>query len=418
MKKVIFVSLFISAFLSVVGQSIDENTALVVAKNFYQQYNHQKSNALQLYYAKTDNKLQKSGEKTTYYYIFNDGNEGFVVVAGDQRAMPVLGYSTESAFDTAGMPDNIRDWFKGYEEEIAYAIANIAEQPQENADWWQAYINNDIKPTQKATMDVSPLCSTTWDQIAPYNQLCPYDDSSSTRTVVGCVATAMAQIMKFWNFPTNGIGSHSYTHSKYGTLSANFANTTYQWTSMPNKVTTTSTTTAKTAVATLMYHCGVAVNMNYNTAANGGSAASTLLSSSYIQQGYIDAVTAFVRFFGYAAQGYYKSNYTDANWIAMLKTELDAGRPVMYAGQGTKGGHAFVCDGYNSNNYFHFNWGWSGKSDGDFLLTALNPGSLGTGGGSGGFNSSQKLVTIYPNLVDLKHYGRMLLAQSDNGRVL
>jgi hypothetical protein len=203
----------------------------------------------------------------------------------------------------------------------------------------------------------------------------------------------MAQIMKYWNYPANGTGFNSYNHPTYNTLSANFANTTYQWSSMPNIV-----SSPNNAVATLMYHCGVAVEMLYGVAATGGS-------SSYVINAYSPSVdqtceNAFKTYFGYNAstlQGVQRVNYTDSNWINLLKNELNLSRPVQYAGIGGGGGHTWVCDGYDNNNFFHMNWGWGGNSDAYFLLDTLNPGTLGTGGGSGGFTSDQQaLIGIQP----------------------
>ena len=147
---------------------------------------------------------------------------------------------------------------------------------------------------------------------------------------------------------------------------------------MPNAVSSTNT-----AVATLMYHCGVSVDMNYNVSSQGGSGAQTL-----------DVVNALKTYFGYSASvaGKYRSNYSDSQWKNLLKGELDAGRPMQYAGTGSGGGHSFVCDGYDNNEFFHFNWGWGGSSDGYFSVNALNPGSLGTGGGTGGFNTNQRVI--------------------------
>jgi len=188
----------------------------------------------------------------------------------------------------------------------------------------------------------------------------------------------MAQIMKFWSYPTTGSGFHSYNHSRYGTLSANFGSTTYDWSAMPNNV-----TSANNAVATLMYHCGVSVDMNYGVSATGGSGAY-----------HTDVVTALKTYFGYSSgvKRELRSSYSQSQWISLLKNELNAGRPIQYAGYGSGGGHSFVCDGYDNNDFFHFNWGWGGSSDGYFSVNALNPGNLGAGGGSGGFNSNQEII--------------------------
>lgn len=222
-----------------------------------------------------------------------------------------------------------------------------------------------------------PLMTTKWNQSPYYNALCP------ANSVTGCVATAMAQIMKYWNYPAKGTGFHSYNHPTYGTLSANFGGTTYQWSSMPNTV-----NSANNAVATLMYHCGVSVNMDYSPQSSGAY----VIQDSPTPQACSEY--ALKTYFGYRStlQGVQRNNYNQTQWINLLKIELNAGRPVLYAGFGSGGGHAFVCDGYDNNNFFHFNWGWGGSSDGYFQTSALNPGSLGTGGGSGGFNSDQQVV--------------------------
>jgi len=213
---------------------------------------------------------------------------------------------------------------------------------------------------------VGPLLTTTWNQWPYYNDFCP------PGTPTGCVATAMAQIMKYHNHPAQGTGSHSYSHATYGTLSADFGATTYQWNNMPSSLTAGSTPEQKNAVATLMYHCGVAVEMNYTP--------SVSLANSYS--------------FKYALPTYFKydggidlkqrSEYfgNDAGWHDLLKNELDAGRPIFYAGASSTGGHAFVCDGYDDGGCFHFNWGWSGSGDGWYVTSNL----------VNGYNNSQEIV--------------------------
>ncbi|PLX08480.1 MAG: hypothetical protein C0596_06380 [Marinilabiliales bacterium] len=199
----------------------------------------------------------------------------------------------------------------------------------------------------------------------------------------------MAQIMKFWNYPTTGTGFHSYNHDQYGTLSANFAATTYDWSSMPNNI-----NGANTAVATIMYHCGVAVEMGYGPTSSGSY---VIISGSPTPEQCSEY--AFKTYFGYdptTLQGLKRDNYSDSNWINILKTDLNARRPIQYAGFG-QGGHTFVCDGYDNNDYFHMNWGWGGYCDGFFTLDALNPGTGGTGAGAGTYNEGQQaLIGIQP----------------------
>ena len=334
-------------------------------------------------------------------YIFS-GEEGFVVMAADDCVQPILGYSLTGKFVAENMPTNVSGWLQGYNDEIQYAIDSKMSAPAETAKLWKDLAEGNSKAA-KATAVVDALVETTWDQngfyyysggqlliYELYNNLCPYDNNAGERTVTGCVATAMAQIMKYWGYPARGIGSHSYTpeaHPEYGVQSANFGATTYEWNNMPNELTSSSTTTQKNAIATLMYHCGVSVDMDYDVSANGGSGAVT----AYV-------ANALVNYFNYktTATHYDKSNFSNNNWIALLQSELNASRPIQYHGSGT-GGHSFVCDGYDSNNNFHFNWGWSGQNDGFYALTSLNPGSGGAGGGSYNFTNNQgAIVGIEP----------------------
>lgn len=310
----------------------------------------------------------------TNLYIYN-ADKGFVVMAADDRVQPVLGYSLTGSFDPDAMPDNVRAWLQGYDDEIKYVVESNAKATPETKQQWQD-LENGVRGT-KATVVVEPLIQTFWDQGDPYNQLCP--TVSGTATYTGCVATAMAQVMKYWNWPIKGNSSKNYRWNNQ-TLSANFGNTTYDWANMTNTYDENSTEAQQTAVATLMYHCGVSVSMDYGT--DGSGAYST------------DVAGAMTTYFRYNSSISYKTKQSNSsNWLTLLKTDLDAGRPVYYSGSGSGGGHAFVCDGYDSNNYFHFNWGWSGMYDGYFLVNNLNPGTGGAGSGSSGtYNSSQAAI--------------------------
>ena len=386
MKKTIGLIGLLTVFtLTTFAKQVDENTAKQVGQNFLttktsSQYLRSGTQLTLSYVAKSKaNSSIASMQATTYLYVFNSGNNGFVMVAGDDIVTPVLAYSDEGAFDPNNIPPNAAKWIEGYKNQIRFAIENDIKATDEiSQDWLNLIEGNTSSNSERAASSVNPLIQTKWDQGQYYNTLCPFDNQFNQRSVTGCVATAMAQIMKYWNYPANGSGFHSYNHSKYGTLSANFGSTTYQWGSMPNLV-----TSSNNAVATLMYHCGVSIDMNYGVSSQGGSGAQTL-----------DVVDALKTYFGYptSVQGKYRSNYSDAQWKNLLKTELDASRPVQYAGTGSGGGHSFVCDGYDNNDFFHFNWGWSGSSDGYFSVNALSPGSLGTGGGTGGFNSNQRAI--------------------------
>ena len=330
-------------------------------------------------------------------YIFN-GEEGFVVMAADNCVQPILGYSLTGKFVAENMPSNVSGWLQGYNDEIQYAIEHQMRATDETAQLWNDLIDGNSKAA-RATTVVNPLVQTTWDQngfyyysggqlhiFELYNNLCPYDNAAGERTVTGCVATAMAQIMKYWSYPAQGIGSHSYTpytRPDLGVQSANFGSTNYSWSNMPNSLSQSSSDVQINAIAVLMYHCGVSVDMMYDISANGGSAA-------YAE----DIPNALRNYFNYksTANIKYKSSYSNNNWINLLKAELNASRPIEYNGRGDAGGHAFVCDGYNSSNQFHFNWGWSGSNDGFYSLTSLNPGSGGAGGGGYNFTDNQSAI--------------------------
>ena len=207
---------------------------------------------------------------------------------------------------------------------------------------------------------VEPLITALWGQGCYYNEKCPEDENGECgHAVTGCVATAMAQIMHYWGYPENGTGSYSYTPSGYPEQYVDFGSTTYNWSNMPNRLYASSTSEQIDAVATLSWHCGVAVKMSYGPNASGAF-------SGWVR-------FALTDYFGYSNElSYeYRANYPDAIWKAKLKDCLNLGRPIYYSGSGASSGHAFVCDGYDASEMFHFNWGWSGMSNGYFAIGAL-----------------------------------------------
>lgn len=369
------------------AKEVELTLAQSVANNFYQWVNPDISNVdTQLIFtystSRSDEFSPDQLKEIPLIYVFSvSDDQGFILVSGDDVAWPVLGYSTQGYYSTNDLPDNFRKWIQGYQRQIAEAIENQTIATALTANQWKLLINNQMDPGSRQGNAVNPLLSTTWDQSPYYNALCPGG------SVTGCVATAMAQVMKYWNHPAQGTGMHSYNHPTYGTLSANFGSTTYNWSSMPNSV-----SSSNNAVATLMYHCGVAVDMNYSPQSSGAWVVE--------DDDPICAESALKNYFGYtsALHGEKRDNgYSTAQWINLIKGELDGQRPVLYAGFGSGGGHAFVCDGYNSSDYFHFNWGWSGYYDGYFSIDALDPGGTGTGGGTGGYNSGhQALIGVVP----------------------
>ena len=309
-------------------------------------------------------------------YVFTTEN-GFVIMAADDCVQPILGYSLNGSFDYENMPDNKRAWIQEYSDQIQSAIDNQIVASSEVRQQWRDLAQN--TRVSRAVV-VGPLIQTKWNQGSPYNQLCP------SGTVTGCVATAMAQVMKYWNYPSHGISSHSYVAPGYGTQTANFQTTTYDWSHMTNEYSSSSTDQQKTAVATLMYHCGVSVDMTYGTSASGGSGANSASVAS-----------ALKAYFGYSKDVHFYMRFTfssDDDWINLLKSELNQNRPIQYSGSGSGGGHSFVCDGYRDDNYFHFNWGWGGFCDEYYLVNNLNPGPGGIGSGSNGVYNDQQSVVV------------------------
>ena len=302
-------------------------------------------------------------------YLFTAAEGGFVLVSADDCATPILGYSATGHFATKDIPAHVASWFAGYEDEIAH-LAQYANEP---VALWSELLKGAMP---KATLDtaVGPLMTTQWDQDPYYNELCPADrTSTSGHALAGCTAVATAQVMKYWNFPENGYGSHSYVHSSYDTLSADFGNTRYQWARMPNTLSFSSLQINIDAVATLIYHVGVAVEMNYGPDGSGAPLDNEGKFTTY------SAEKALKEFFKYKSSlnSIFQADLNPNEYLQILYNELNNSRPILYAADDVAGGggHAFVLDGYDSTGAFHVNWGWSGYEDGFYAIGSLNPHS-------------------------------------------
>lgn len=371
---------------TVFSKPVDVQTAQKIALTYYT-FNSQNSSpyVLKLAYTRTE------ADNTVDYYVFDIYPKGFVIVSGDDNADPVIAFSDESFFESNMPNSGVKDWMDDVANNINYVIKNHLQADDEIASMWTAYSSGqNIITSRTLTKTVSPLITTTWNQSPLYNEYCPGG------SVTGCVATAMAQIMKFWNFPTTGTGSYSYTDGTYGTLSADFGATTYGWTSMPNAVTSSSTSTQEDAVATLMYQTGVSVAMQYSPS---GSGAYVLQSENV---GGPCAQYSYSTYFGYNASsmlGVKKASYTSSQWNSLIAKYLLAGQPIEYEGFGTEGGHTWVCDGFNSSGLAHMNWGWGGVDNGYFTLTNLNPSGIPLGSNDGALFGIQpaKKTTINNN---------------------
>ena len=356
------------ASLNAGAANIDAMTARAAANNFLKQqaavqsgmFNAPALSDLRLAHAEPSTVVNGAND----YYAFNIVGGGWVIVAGEDRAMTVLGYSDQGSFNFNNLPSNLKALLNGYKSEIEFL---------------QTYKGNDLviesAPSIKGSIGVDPLVKTTWGQEMPYYLQCPKQNGEYC--VVGCVATAMAQVMFYWKYPESSAAISSYYSSGYGNVSALPA-TTFEYNKMllsychwdwDNSLLIQDTYTDEQAqaVAKLSRYCGQAVQMSYSP---DGSGAYTWNQLSAMKN------------FGYNSQAksvskgsiwsWGSDNYSTEEWENMLKTELNAGRPILYsANDPSAGGHAFICDGYNSDGYFHFNLGWYGTCDGWYLTTSL-----------------------------------------------
>lgn len=362
-----------SIFSSAKAEPVTPERAATVAANFMQSRLGGK--------ADVELTLCKAGWNHTDIYLFEHKGGGWVLVAADDCVKPILGYSTSGTIDPANLPPALIQWLGGYEEQIAAvrtarAVKGTVDVYPGDAAEWKCLENEDGTPTAdtKDGSGVAPMITSRWNQQYPYDQLCP------SGTVTGCAATALAMYMKFWNFPAFGSGSYSYNPPRTGTTeSADFGHTLYDWANMPDSTAQYDTHEEVNAVATLMYHCGVSLAMDYGTAASGGSAAVGIVGSD----GYHSFDNVLKDYFHYSPdmRACFKDyGHTNDSWRALLVSELDEGRPVLYCGAATQGGHAFICDGYDERQYMHFNFGWSGVGDGYYPVDSISPGVGGVGG--------------------------------------
>lgn len=351
------------------AERVSVNTAQQVAANVaagLSPSNLRSSSDLKLVYAapaKQQSGLRAAGNESDYY-IFNVGTgDGFIIVAGEDRVRPVLGYSAEGEVDMERMPENMKAWLEMYQREISWAVSQGISASGDVEKEWQEVLNG---TTNLRAVD-PPLETAHWAQGEPYNWMTPA--VNGIQTVTGCVATAQAIVMKYYEYPERAIvASTNSTYKINGAEHTAVINyDAYDWANMLDEYEEGRYNEQQgNAVAKLMWHCGANVAMNYGTGASGASA--------------IRIVNSLKNIFGYSQSIQYveKMAYCWADWTALFKNELDNGRPVIVSGNDGAGGHAFVCDGYNSKNHFHINWGW-GFSFGYFLLSSLDDDYDGQG---------------------------------------
>ncbi len=317
---------------------------------------------------------------TPAVFVFNSTDEGFVLVSAEDNARAVLGYSDEGTFDANNIPENMQFWLKMYADEMRSATEAKGKVNRREVKGERREAEEEAYPT------IAPLLGETiWGQGEPFNNMCP--QINGERTVTGCVATAMSQIMYAHKYPTKGTGSHSYTtESMKLKVSADFDNTTYDWANMIPNYKGSYTTTQANAVATLMFHAGVAADMDYTV--NGSGAVSSI------------AMVGLTNYFGYdkSINVLPKDFLKEEDILQEVASDLRAGRPVYVSGSTVnQEGHAFVCDGMQSDGFLHINWGWNGMANGYFALSALAPEVQGTGGSASNLAFTEG-VCIYSNI--------------------
>ena len=390
MKRILLAILATTLLVSVNAKPVTVGRAATVAQNFWQQRYGQT--------AETMEELSSEIGITDLYVFEVNGGKGYVVVSGDDVAYPILAYSSQSGFPTENIAPAVMDCLNTYRNRIAFVRSCGTEPDRSVTDEWRRLEQNiGIIPT--GSKAVEQLMTSKWSQNAPYNDMCPAD-SSGVRCVTGCVATATAQVLRYWKYPEHGVGEHSYTYDgrpiavinmlgdsnarwTYGTLSVDYENTYYDWENMPDIATESNSEVERQAVATLCYHCGVAMDMVYTPSGSGAfmTRAEVLGFDSVNYSTEISAEVVIPKYFGYSPNtvGLLRDDFTPLEWLNLLKNELNNRRPLIYAGntEGSDYGHAFVIDGYEVGYYFHCNFGWGGMYDASFRFDEIAPANSG-----------------------------------------
>lgn len=323
-------------------------------------------------------KYSYSNKPYNRFFVFtNEDNTSFTVISKSKQAFPIIAFSTESGFSEP-MPISVESYFDWIDAQLENIDTTAVIFDQSVIYAWESIENKGYLP--QVGKDVSPLLSTTWNQGCYYNEDCPAESSGPCgRCYAGCVATAMGQVMRYHAYPETGQGSNIYGTASYANISADFGATTYEWDNMPNSI-----SSSNAYIAEFLYQLGVSVNMDYSPT---GSGASTITSRN--------AFVSYFKYSDYCFRGE-KANFTDNDWIYLIENELQSRRPLLYRGSGS-GGHAFVLDGMQNSNLFHFNWGWSGSYNGYFTINNLRPGG-------GDFTSDQAAIfALEPAETDIEY---------------
>ena len=349
MKRITFLmAALLIGMMGLQAKPVEKNLAQTAAQKFA---------TAQLALERATPELVYTGQNEAFF-VFNLDSHSFVIIAGDDAYRPVIGYSNESVFDAANIPPALQDYLDGMAGRIGRmrSKGNAVATPLVAAEW-NSVLSHGQLISRHGGRERTYFCQTKWNQDYPYNCCCPDDPAGSGgHAIVGCLATAMSQLMRFWAYPAQGIGSHCYYHSDYGEICADFGNTTYDWDNMPNTLNSNSSDAEKLATGTLCFHCGVTIDMGYGPDGSGG-ASSPIPGAMHTYFNYCDAIVQRSR-----------NDYETEIWKTMVREQFDMGWPMYYGGCQDGGCHAFVCDGYDDNDYFHFNLGWGGGSDGWYYI--------------------------------------------------
>ena len=376
MKKLYFSLLFVFLALYTYAEKVDSIKARTVAERFLESKNllKTKSDLILVYTRKIENNtnLKNKANLGDALFVFSNKKNGFVIISGDDVLMPIIGYSNQNSFYAEDIPSGLEDLFIDYVKQIIFCRENKILQTKEVKAKWDSFLlkSSLIDPP----VEYGPILKDEhgnliqWSQGYPFNMMCPQINGQNTS--VGCVNTAVVQLMRYWRHPANGTNSYSYDWNGQ-TLTVDFSQQNYNWDIMPAKYNNDWTEEQKNEVAKISYHIGV---NNHSTFGLSGTTAYLNLD------GLIENFS-----FDKSAQRIYRYEWENI-WVKIIKQELLENRPIYYSGRCGSVGHAFICDGFNSDDYFHFNFGWNGSSDGFYLIS--NPL---------GFESSQcGLLSLYP----------------------
>lgn len=373
-KKFILFIVLLALFNSLFAAKISKNDAKKAAINFYknQYVKHDKSGKTINFKINNSSTISDSG--IDLIYVFNFESLGYILMSTDDNIAPVLAYSFATQYDVSSMIAPFEMWVEYYKNQIKSLLTKKFYNNERAQNQWNSLIEGRLNKSYPKS--VSPLITSKWNQGQVYNVECPSDTAGpGGKCVTGCVATCLGQLMYYYRFPQSGTGTFSYVHPVYGTISANFGNTTYDWDGMcdvPSK--------PNGSIGKLLAHCGVGVSMQYGPNSSG----MYNHSAAYVLKTY----------FKYSNDvRYVFRDSTNLRWDSLIVAQLDKKMPLYYAGWSVPNvnGHAFVCDGYQDTTYFHFNFGWGGSYDGYFYLNALSPGGSN-------FNLAQELIiNIFPD---------------------